>query len=276
MTTPPTWPNVTSAADIGSWLLDMDGVLVRDDHPIEGANRFLEILRDTSTPFLVLTNNSMFTRRDLAARLAHGGLNVPEENIWTSALATARFLKAQRPGGSAFVIGEVGLTTALHEVGYTLSEVKPDYVVVGETRNYSFERIAKAAQLIQAGARFIATNPDNTTPTQDGIVPATGALTALISRTVSKNPYYIGKPNPLMIRSALRQIDAHSESTAMVGDRMDTDIVAGLEAGLHTVLVLSGVSSARDADHFPYRPSRIVESVAVLATELAAHHGLAQ
>ena len=274
MSTSPTWPNVTSAADIGSWLLDMDGVLVRDEHPIEGANHFLEILRETSTPFLVLTNNSMFTRRDLAARLAHGGLNVPESNIWTSALATARFLKAQRPGGSAFVIGEVGLTTALHEVGYTLTEVNPDYVVVGETRNYSFERIAKAAQLVKAGARFIATNPDNTTPTQDGIVPATGALTALISRTVGKNPYYIGKPNPLMIRSALRQIDAHSESTAMVGDRMDTDVVAGLEAGLHTVLVLSGVSSQTDAEQFPYRPSRIVESVAVLAKELEAHHGL--
>lgn len=272
---PVNWPNVKSAADIGTWLLDMDGVLVREDHPIEGANRFLQILGDTNTPFLVLTNNSMYTRRDLAARLVHNGLNVPEEVIWTSALATARFLAAQRPQGSAFVIGEVGLTTALHEVGYTLTENNPDYVVIGETRNYSFERIAKAATLVANGARFIATNPDNTTPTVDGILPATGALTSLISHTVGKDPYFVGKPNPLMIRSALRQIGAHSESTAMVGDRMDTDIVAGLEAGLHTVLVLSGVSNADDAQHWPYRPTRVIRSVEVLADELAAHHQLA-
>ena len=207
---PSTWPNVRNASEIGSWLLDMDGVLVREEHPIEGANRFLDILRESETPFLVLTNNSMYTRRDLSARLNFGGLNVPEDHIWTSALATAGFLAAQRPGGSAFVIGEVGLTTALHEVGYTQSENDPDYVVIGETRNYSFERITKAVRLIEGGTRFIATNPDPTGPSLDGSLPATGALTALISRATGKDPYFVGKPNPLMIRSALRELSAHS------------------------------------------------------------------
>ena len=170
------------------------------------------------------------------------------------------------------MIGEVGLTTALHEVGYTQSENDPDYVVIGETRNYSFERLTKAVRLIESGTRFIATNPDPTGPSIDGSLPATGALTALISRATGKEPYFVGKPNPLMIRSALRELSAHSESTAMVGDRMDTDMVAGLEAGLHTVLVLSGVSNEEDAQHFPYRPSRIISSVDVLASELEAHY----
>jgi NagD protein len=268
-TTSEKWPNVSSAKEIASWLLDMDGVLVREEHPIEGANRFLDLLRASETPFLVLTNNSMYTPRDLSARLAHGGIEIPEENIWTSALATAAFLKSQRPGGSAYVIGEVGLTTALHEAGYTQSEVNPDYVVVGETRNYSFEKITKAVRLIQAGSRFIATNPDNTAPSVDGILPATGAITAMIQSATGKKPYFVGKPNPVMIRSALRKLHAHSESTAMVGDRMDTDIVAGLEAGLHTVLVLSGLSDPTAPERFPFRPSRIIESVATLADELS-------
>lgn len=263
-----TWPNAAHASEIDSWLIDMDGVLVREDHPIEGANRFLELLRASDTPFLVLTNNSMFTRRDLSARLKWNGLEVPEDHIWTSALATAVFLDSQRPKGSAFVIGEVGLTTALHEVGYTLSENEPDYVVIGETRSYSFDRITKAVRLIAGGTRFIATNPDPTGPSIDGPLPATGAVAALISKATGRVPYFVGKPNPLMIRSALRELSAHSESTAMVGDRMDTDVVAGLEAGLHTVLVLSGVSNADDAHHYPYKPSRIVNSVAVLADEL--------
>ncbi len=266
------WPNVSSATEVGTWLLDMDGVLVREEHPIDGANRFLDILERTETPFLVLTNNSMYTRRDLSARLAYRGLNVPENRIWTSALATAGFLADQRPGGSAFVIGEVGLTTALHEAGYTLSDNDPDYVVIGETRNYNFERLTKAVRLVEAGVRFIATNPDPTGPSVEGTLPATGALTALISRATGKEPYFVGKPNPLMVRSAMRVLNAHSESTAMVGDRMDTDVIGGLEAGLHTVLVLSGVSSREDAEHFPFRPSRIVDSVATLANELEAHH----
>jgi NagD protein len=249
--------------------MDMDGVLVHEEQALPGADRFLARLRDTGTPFLVLTNNSIYTRRDLAARLRASGIDVPEESIWTSALATARFLESQRPGGSAFVIGEAGLTTALHAAGYTLTERDPDYVVLGETRTYSFERITHAIRLIVNGARFIATNPDNTGPSPDGPLPATGSVAALVSRATGVEPYYVGKPNPLMMRSALNAIDAHSETTAMIGDRMDTDIVAGLEAGLEAILVLTGVTTREMAERFPFRPSRTVESVADLVEDLA-------
>jgi NagD protein len=254
--------------EIRSWLMDMDGVLVHEEHAIPGADRFIAALRDRGRPFLVLTNNSIYTRRDLAARLRTSGLDVPEESIWTSALATARFLEAQRPGGSAFVIGEAGLTTALHEAGYTLTERAPDYVILGETRTYSFERITRAIRLIVAGARFIATNPDATGPTPEGPLPATGSVAALISRATGVDPYYVGKPNPLMMRSALNAIEAHSETTARIGDRMDTDVVSGLEAGLEAILVLSGVATREEAERFPFRPSRIVDSVADLVDEV--------
>ena len=193
---------------------------------------------------------------------------MPEEAIWTSALATARFLEQQRPGGSAFAVGETGVTTALHDAGYTLTERDPDYVVLGETRTYSFERITRAIRLIQGGARFIATNPDPTGPSPDGTLPATGSVAALISRATGSDPYFVGKPNPLMMRSALNALEAHSESTIMLGDRMDTDIVSGLEAGLETILVLSGVTSRAEADRFPYRASRIVDSVADLIDDV--------
>jgi 5'-nucleotidase len=256
--------------EIRSWLMDMDGVLVREEQAIPGADRFLAALRERGIPHMVLTNNSIYTRRDLAARLRASGLEVAEESIWTSALATARFLEDQRPGGSAFVIGESGLTTALHDAGYTMTERDPDYVVLGETRTYSFERITQAIRLVAAGARFIATNPDPTGPTPAGPLPATGSVAALISRATGVDPYYVGKPNPLMMRSALNALDAHSETTAMVGDRMDTDVVSGLEAGLHTILVLTGVTTTtEEAERFPFRASRVVDSVAVLADELA-------
>ena len=254
--------------EIRSWLIDMDGVLVREEHAIPGAAEFLRRLRETGMPFLVLTNNSIYTRRDLAARLALNEIEIDEDAIWTSALATASFLEAQRPGGSAFAIGEAGLTTALHNVGYTLTERAPDYVVLGETRTYSFQRITTAIRLIDGGARFIATNPDPTGPGPEGLVPATGSVAALISRATGVDPYYVGKPNPLMMRSALNAINAHSETTAMVGDRMDTDVVAGLEAGMHTILVLTGSTRREQAESFPFRPSRIVESVADLVDEL--------
>jgi len=254
--------------EIHSWLMDMDGVLVHEEQAIPGADRFLATLRERGTPHMLLTNNSIYTRRDLAARLRASGLEVDEESIWTSALATAKFLEDQRPGGSAFVIGESGLTTALHSAGYTMTERDPDYVVLGETRTYSFERITQAIRLVAAGARFIATNPDPTGPTPAGPLPATGSVAALISRATGVDPYYVGKPNPLMMRSALNALDAHSETTAMVGDRMDTDVVSGLEAGLHTILVLTGVTTADEAERFPFRASRVIESVAVLADEL--------
>jgi 5'-nucleotidase len=255
---------------IRNWLMDMDGVLVSEENAIPGAAEFIARLRETDTPFLLLTNNSIWTRRDLAARLRAGGLDVPEESIWTSALATAKFLEDQRPGGTAFVIGESGLTTALHSAGYTINERDPDYVVLGETRTYSFERISQAIRLIIRGATFIATNPDPTGPAPDGPLPATGSVAALISRATGRDPYFVGKPNPLMMRTALNSLDAHSEETAMIGDRMDTDIVSGLEAGLETILVLTGVTTREETEVFPYRPSRIVESVAELIPEIGA------
>jgi NagD protein len=261
-------PGKSRRREIRSFLMDMDGVLVHEEHAIAGADDFIATLRERQIPFLVLTNNSIYTARDLSARLRNSGLDIREENIWTSALATARFLDDQRPGGAAYVIGEAGLTTALHTAGYTLTETEPDYVVLGETRTYSFERITHAIRLIEGGARFIATNPDPTGPTVHGSQPATGAVAALITRATGVEPYFVGKPNPLMMRSALNAIDAHSETTAMIGDRMDTDVVSGLEAGMETILVLSGMTGRDQAERYPYRASRVVDSIADLLPEL--------
>ncbi|MCB0950744.1 MAG: HAD family hydrolase [Mycobacterium sp.] len=244
------------------WLTDMDGVLVREEHALPGAADFLQRLADRERPFLVLTNNSIFTPRDLAARLARSGLAIPEESIWTSALATSTFLADQLPHGSAYVIGEAGLTTALHEAGYTLTDVDPDFVVLGETRTYSFEAITKAVRLILQGARFIATNPDVSGPSAEGPLPATGSVAAMITKATGRDPYFVGKPNPMMFRSALNRIEAHSESTIMVGDRMDTDIVAGIEAGLETILVLTGSTTIEEVEKYPFRPSRVLPSIA--------------
>ena len=249
---------------IDCWLTDMDGVLVHEERAIPGAADFIAALQASGRRFLVLTNNSIYTPRDLRARLLMGGIDVPELSIWTSAMATAQFLDDQRPGGSAYVIGEAGLTTALHEVGYVLTDHHPDYVLLGETRTYSFEAITRAIRLIDAGARFIATNPDATGPSPDGPLPATGSVAAMISRATGVEPYFVGKPNPLMMRSALNRMEAHSETTVMVGDRMDTDIKSGLEAGLRTVLVLTGSTQRQQVDRFPYRPTRVVDSVADL------------
>lgn len=250
--------------EIKSWLTDMDGVLVHEGKAIPGAPEFIKKLRDLERPFLILTNNSIFTPRDLRARLAATGIEVPEESIWTSALATAQFCAQQIPHGSAYAIGEAGLTTALYEAGYVLTDSDPDYVVLGETRTYSFEAITRAVRLINNGARFIATNPDATGPSMDGPLPATGAVAAMITRATNREPYFVGKPNPMMFRSALNRIDAHSETTAMIGDRMDTDVVAGIEAGLQTYLVLTGSTSADEVDSFPFRPSHIRDSIADL------------
>src|SRR5690625_17185 len=247
---------------IECWLTDMDGVLVHEGRAIPGAQEFLERLVARERRFLVLTNNSIYTPRDLRARLSLAGLNIPEESIWTSALATAQFLVEQKPDGSAYVIGEAGLTTALHEVGYVMTDTDPDYVVLGETRTYSFEAITRAIRLIVDGARFIVTNPDPTGPSAEGPLPATGAVAALITRATERDPYYVGKPNPMMFRSALNRIDAHSETTAMVGDRMDTDVVAGMEAGLQTYLVLTGSTAKSEIESFPYRPAHVMDSIA--------------
>ncbi len=249
---------------IETWLTDMDGVLVHEEDAIVGASDFVEALKSSGKKFLVLTNNSIYTPRDLRARLLGSGIDVPEECIWTSALATADFLADQRPEGTAYVVGESGMTNALHDIGYVMTERDPDYVVLGETRTYSFEAITKAIRLIESGSRFIATNPDPSGPSPQGTLPATGSVAALITRATGREPYYIGKPNPLMMRSALNRLEAHSETTVMIGDRMDTDIISGLEAGIRTVLVTTGSTRPDMIDTFPYRPTRVVDSVADL------------
>lgn len=248
-------------SNIECWLTDMDGVLVWESEALPGAGELIEQWKARGQRFLVLTNNSMFSPRDLSARLHQVGIEVPEDLIWTSALATARFLQSQRPGGRAYVIGESGLTTALHEAGYILTDIEPDYVVLGETRYYSFEAITKAIRLVLGGARLIATNPDATGPSADGPVPSTGAIGALISKATGFEPYWVGKPNPMMFRLAMSKVGAHSETTGMIGDRMNTDVIAGIEAGVHTVLVRTGISDDAEIAKYPFRPNEIVESV---------------
>jgi NagD protein len=244
-------------------LTDMDGVLVRGRSVIPGAPEFMQRLTDEGRKFLVLTNNSIYPPAILAYRLKRMGLDVPVERIHTSALATAQFLETQRPRGSAYVIGEEGLREALEDVNYHLTDQAPDYVVLGETTDYNFDRITHAIRLILRGARFIATNPDVAGPSEDGIVPATGAVAKLIEAATGIAPYFIGKPNPLMIRTALKRLDTHSQDSIMIGDRMDTDILIGIESGLETVLVLTGVTTSREmVEVFPYQPSRIVDSIA--------------
>ena len=249
---------------IKSWLTDMDGVLVHEGTALPGAAQLIKQWQTTETPFLVLTNNSIYTPRDLSARLKATGLDIPEDRIWTSALATAAFLHKQKPFGSAYVLGEAGMTTALHEIGYVQTDVNPDYVVLGETRNFNFDSLTKAIRLINNGARFIATNPDATGPSAEGVLPATGSVAALITKATGREPYIVGKPNPMMFRSAMNKISAHSESTGMIGDRMDTDVVAGIEAGLHTVLVLTGIADDNEIAKYPFRPTEILNSVADL------------
>lgn len=248
-----------------SYLMDLGGALLRDEeHAVAGAGAFLDALRSQGIPFLVFTNKSALTPRGLRARMLRAGLDVPESAIWTAALATAHFLDAQRPRGSAHVVGEAGLTTALDDIGYVLTDHDPDYVIVGETRTYSFAAISKAIRLIERGARFIATNPDERTPCAEGTMPATGAVAALIERVTGRAPYFIGKPNNLMLRSALCALGVHSANALIIGDRMDTDVRCGLESGLKTILVLSGISGETTVAHFPYQPTRVIKSVADL------------
>jgi len=245
-----------------NYITDMDGVLVSGRTIIPGADQFIEKLKARDAEYLVLTNNPLYTPRDLAHRLSITGLNIPPERIFTSAMATAHFLRSQKPDGTAFVIGESGLTDAIHGVGFVITDHDPDYVVLGETNSYNFELITKAIRLVAGGAHFIATNPDPTGPTEKGIVPACGAMAALIEKASGLPPFFVGKPNPLMMRMALNYLDVHSEDTVMVGDRMDTDIIAGVESGMETILVLTGVTRREHVARYPYQPTRIVESVA--------------
>ncbi len=246
-----------------SFLIDMDGVLVHGKRMVPGADKFIRRLNDENRKYLITTNNPMFTTRDLAHRLQVTGLDIDEDHIFTSALATALFLKNQQPaGGKAFVIGELGLSEAIHAIGYVQTSTNPDFVVLGETFSYNIDQITVAIRLIMDGARFIATNPDANGPSEQGIVPACGAMASLIEKASGASPFFIGKPNPLMMRSALNYLDVHSEDTIMIGDRMDTDVLSGISAGMDTILVLSGVSDEDTIKKFPYRPRFVFPSVA--------------
>ena len=247
-----------------NYLIDMDGVLVHGKKIIPGADIFIESLKKNDIKFLVLTNNSIYTQVDLAHRLQNTGINIDTEHIFTSALATANFMRAQKENGSAFVIGESGLNVAIHNIGYIMTDENPDFVVLGETFDYNFRQVTKAVRLILEGASFIATNPDPTGPSESGITPACGAMAALIEKASGRSPFYCGKPSPFMMRSALNYLGVHSENTIMIGDRMDTDIIAGIQSGMETTLVLTGVTSLKQIEEFPYRPSRVVKSVADL------------
>jgi NagD protein len=250
-----------------SYVLDMDGVVYRGNQLIPGAREFVERLQAGGHPFLFMTNNSQRTPLDFQRKLERMGLNVPEEHYFTSALATAAFLHSQKPGGTAFVIGEAGLTHALYQVGYSLTNVDPDYVVLGDTPSYDYAKMVHAVKLILDGARFIATNPDVSGPVEEGVEPACGALAAPIERVTGRAAYYVGKPNPLMMREALKRLDSHSEDSIMIGDRMDTDILSGIGAGMGTVLVLTGVTSRDELRNFSYQPHRIVETLHDLELE---------
>lgn len=251
-----------------NYLLDMDGVLIRGNEIVPGADNFIQNLNDKGIEYTVFTNNPIYTPRDLAHRLHILGINIPEKRIFTSAMATARFLHSQKPHGTAFVIGESGITQAIHDVGYVITDQNPDYVVLGEPLNYNIEQITKAVRLIANGAFFIATNPDTIGRENEGIVLACGVLASLIETASGKKPFFIGKPNPLMMRDALNYLGVHSTNTIVVGDRMDTDVVAGLMSGMETILVLSGVSTKENIHEFPYRPTYIYNSVAEIELDV--------
>lgn len=245
-------------------LLDMDGVLVRGGQPIEGSIDYVAALVATGKPFQIFTNNSRFTPEDHAKRLSAVGFPVTPEHIYTSALATARFVELQKPGSSAYVIGDHGLVEALRSAGCRITEYRPDFVVLGDTTSYHYEQIATGAELVAKGAWFVATNPDATGPTERGFHPACGAVAALIERATGRQPYFVGKPNPFMMRSALERLGVSAADTILVGDRMDTDVVAGLESGLKTALALTGVSTRADMERFPFRPDHVIERLADL------------
>ena len=243
------------------FLLDMDGVLVRGREPVPGALDFLARIEAAGLEYLVLTNNSEYTPADLAHRLKSAGFKIDKTRLFTSAMATARFLDNQHPDGKAFVVGSAGLTTALHGVDYIITDLEPDYVVLGEGR-FDTEAITAAVRHIAAGASFVVTNPDVAGPTENGIVPAAGSVAALIEAATGVEPYVVGKPNAFMFRSALNHLDVHSEDTIMVGDNLRTDIRGGMEAGMETILVLSGITPREAVGPSPYRPTHVVESVA--------------
>jgi len=253
--------NLDQIRSKSAFIIDMDGVIYHGNRLLRGAVELVAWLRAKEKKFLFLTNSSERSPAELSQKLGRLGIAVEPEHFYTSALATAAFLASQRPGGSAFVIGEPGLISALYDAGYTMNNVNPDYVVVGESRSYNLETLEKAVRLVNAGARLIGTNPDMTGPTEQGIVPATGALIAPIELSTGNKAYFIGKPNPLMMRQALKALGATREMTAIIGDRMDTDMIAGIETEIETILVLSGVTKIEDISKFAYAPRHVLEGV---------------
>ncbi len=243
------------------FICDMDGVIYHGNQILDGVADFINWLIDNNKRFVFLTNSPEKTPHELSMKLGRMGLEVSADHFYTSAMATAEFLHSQRPGCTAFVIGEAALAKALYDKRIYMNDVNPDYVVVGETRTYSFEKIEKAIELVNKGAKLIGTNPDVTGPTERGVMPATGSLIAPIEIATNKKAYFVGKPNPLMLRHGLKMIGCHSEEIAFIGDRMDTDIIAGIESNVDTVLVLSGVTAMKDIDNFPYRPKYILNGV---------------
>jgi NagD protein len=248
-----------------SYLIDMDGVLVSGRVPIAGAREFLARLDAKGRKYLLLTNNPIYTPGDLSYRLGQMGIQIGANHIFTSAMATARFLETQRgPGGTAYVIGESGLSEALHQVGFVITDQDPEYVVLGETNAYDLEQITRAIRFLLAGSKFIATNPDVSGPTEYGIAPANGAMAALIESASGIKPFFVGKPNPLMMRTALNFLGVHSENAIMIGDNMTTDIIGAVQAGIEAVLVLTGVTKREQIAQYSYQPNRVVASVAEL------------
>jgi len=243
------------------FICDMDGVIYHGNRLLEGVEDFVNWLRNSGKNFLFLTNSSERTPRELKQKLERLGLDIGENHFYTSALATAKFLKSQAQKYTAFAIGEAGLLNALYDAGISMNDVNPEYVVVGETRNYNYESILKAVYFVNRGAKLIGTNPDITSPTETGIIPACRALISPIEMATGKSAYFIGKPNTLMMRTGMKMLGVHSADAVMVGDRMDTDIIAGIESGMDTVLVLSGVSSTATIEEFPYRPAYVLDGV---------------
>ena len=248
------------------FICDMDGVIYHGNRLLPGVPEFVDWLYREDKNFLFLTNSSERSPLELKEKLSRLGLDIDESHFYTSALATAKFLSTQSPGCSAYVIGEPGLINALYSAGITMNDMNPDYVVVGESYNYNYDTILKAVRFVLNGAKLIGTNPDLTGPAEGGLVPACRAFTAPIELATGKSAYFVGKPNPLMVRTGIRMLGVHSEDAAIVGDRMDTDIISGIESGMHTILVLSGVSTPETVQEFPYRPQFILNGVGEIPT----------
>lgn len=257
--------NIEEIQSKKGFISDMDGVIYHGNRLLPGVNDFIDWLRRENKRFVFLTNSSQRSPKELSQKLKRLGVEVDPEHFFTSALATAAFLASQKPGGSVYVIGDAGLVNALYNAGFTMNEIDPDYVVVGESQSYTLDTVEKAVNLVKNGARLIGTNPDLTGPVEAGITPATGALISPIELATGKKAYFVGKPNPLMMRQALKQIECRREETVIVGDRMDTDIIAGIESEIQTVLVLSGVTAVEDLTNYPYCPGLVLNGVGELA-----------